>query len=306
MHPSKQLSRIRATRPLPPPRRSPHLLPTPNPSPSPLNPKTPPTPSPSTPQNFPKPKSAVSSRSLPTSATTPTFPTWKISRPPTPPNPRHRQIPRRPRVGACLENQPAYTDCANNPPLSPNFFRNASVNLEKSHKGLAWLQNLPHPKELQPVIDYLFKNLSASVAVEDAKFRYLLHVGCHRPEKNHRGPWRIIRLLHNIPKTRRRNIERRKISTRLARLAQLRPRATHPSNEIYPAELVEFVSQILRHPRKIFRSRPTRLSHLTFSEHPLSHSTTRRVPQVRLPNLGLSFSDRDPNSTNQHHQPTTS
>lgn len=72
----------------------------------------------------------------------------------------------------CPENQPAYTNCANNPPLSPNFFRNASVNLEKNHKGLAWLQNLPHPKELQPVIDYLLKNLSASVAVEDTKFRY--------------------------------------------------------------------------------------------------------------------------------------
>jgi len=72
----------------------------------------------------------------------------------------------------CLDNQPAYTDCANNHPLSPNFFRNASVNLEKSRKGLAWLQNLPHPKELQPVIDYLLKNLSSSVAVEDAEFRY--------------------------------------------------------------------------------------------------------------------------------------
>jgi hypothetical protein len=72
----------------------------------------------------------------------------------------------------CVETQPAYTGCANNLPLSPNFFRNASVNLEKSHKGLAWLQNLPHPKELQPVIDYLLKHLAASVAVEDAKFRY--------------------------------------------------------------------------------------------------------------------------------------
>jgi hypothetical protein len=72
----------------------------------------------------------------------------------------------------CPEDQPAYTDCSNNAPLSQNFFRNASVNLEKSHKGLAWLQSLPHPKELQSVIDYLVKNLSASVAVEDAKFRY--------------------------------------------------------------------------------------------------------------------------------------
>jgi len=72
----------------------------------------------------------------------------------------------------CLADQPAYTDCSNNAPLSTNFFRNASVNLDKNRKGLAWLKDLPHPKELQPVIDYLLKRLSMSVAVEDARFRY--------------------------------------------------------------------------------------------------------------------------------------
>jgi hypothetical protein len=72
----------------------------------------------------------------------------------------------------CLADQPAYTDCSHNAPLSTNFFRNASVNLDKNRKGLAWLQDLPHPEELQPVIDYLLKRLSTSVAMEDARFRY--------------------------------------------------------------------------------------------------------------------------------------
>lgn len=75
-------------------------------------------------------------------------------------------------VELCLEHDPAYIDCANNSVTSPNFSLNAAVNLEKSRKGLEWLRDLPHPKELRPVIDYLVKQLSLSVWMEDAKFRY--------------------------------------------------------------------------------------------------------------------------------------
>jgi hypothetical protein len=75
-------------------------------------------------------------------------------------------------IEGCIKEDPAYIDCDNNSVTSPNFLRNSSVNLEKDHKGLAWLQNLPHPKELQPVVDYLVKQVSTSVWVEDARFRY--------------------------------------------------------------------------------------------------------------------------------------
>lgn len=72
----------------------------------------------------------------------------------------------------CPTDDPAYAGCYNNVISSPHFLANASINLEKSRKGLAWLQSLPHPKELQPVIDYLVKQLSTSISIEDAKFRY--------------------------------------------------------------------------------------------------------------------------------------
>jgi len=72
----------------------------------------------------------------------------------------------------CPTDDSAYSNCYNNVISSPQFLANASINLEKSRKGLAWLQSLPHPKELQPVIDYLVRQLSVSISIEDARFRY--------------------------------------------------------------------------------------------------------------------------------------
>jgi hypothetical protein len=63
-------------------------------------------------------------------------------------------------------------DCQVNDISSPNFLRNAEINLKKSQRGLAWLRLLRRPKELQPVIDYLLHGLELSVWTEEIEFRY--------------------------------------------------------------------------------------------------------------------------------------
>ena len=72
----------------------------------------------------------------------------------------------------CLKDQPAYTNCDQNEVGSPNFLRNASVNLEKSKRGLVWLRGLQYPKELEPVIAFLERNLAFSLSIEESTFKY--------------------------------------------------------------------------------------------------------------------------------------
>jgi len=72
----------------------------------------------------------------------------------------------------CLQGDPAYADCANDDISSPNFLRNAEVNLERSKRGLAWLQRLDYPKELQPAGKFLLDGLALSLWVEETRFKY--------------------------------------------------------------------------------------------------------------------------------------
>ena len=72
----------------------------------------------------------------------------------------------------CSQDDTAYTSCQTNDISSPTFLRNAEVNLEKSRRGLEWLQQLDHPQELQHVVDYLLPRLEISVWIEEIKLRY--------------------------------------------------------------------------------------------------------------------------------------
>jgi hypothetical protein len=72
----------------------------------------------------------------------------------------------------CSKDDAAYTSCQASDISSPNFLHNAEVNLGKARRGLAWLQHLDHPKELQPVIDYLLHGLEVSVWMDEIQFRY--------------------------------------------------------------------------------------------------------------------------------------
>jgi hypothetical protein len=72
----------------------------------------------------------------------------------------------------CLKVQPAYTDCDHNEIGSANFLHNASINLQKSREGLAWLRALQYPKDLEPVVSFLQSQLASSLAIEEMKFKY--------------------------------------------------------------------------------------------------------------------------------------
>ena len=72
----------------------------------------------------------------------------------------------------CIANDPAYSHCEENGIDGPNFLRNAKVNLEKSRRGLKWLQNLDYPKQLQPVVKFLLDGLVFSLWIEETRFKY--------------------------------------------------------------------------------------------------------------------------------------
>jgi hypothetical protein len=75
-------------------------------------------------------------------------------------------------LDTCLKEQPAYTDCDHNEIASANFLHNASINLQKSREGLAWLRALQYPKDLEPVVSFLRSGLASSLAIEEMKFKY--------------------------------------------------------------------------------------------------------------------------------------
>jgi hypothetical protein len=72
----------------------------------------------------------------------------------------------------CDPDDPRYVGCATNDISSPDFLRNAEVNLERSRRGLAWLQQIDHPQELQPVLAYLQERLALSLWIEERRFEY--------------------------------------------------------------------------------------------------------------------------------------
>jgi hypothetical protein len=72
----------------------------------------------------------------------------------------------------CIPAEVAYVRCEANDVSGPNFLPNAEVNLKKSKRGLAWLQNLDPPKELEPVMKFLADGLRFSIQSEETGLKY--------------------------------------------------------------------------------------------------------------------------------------
>ena len=72
----------------------------------------------------------------------------------------------------CITGDPEYRNCGTNDIVSQNFLHNAQFNLERSKRGLAWIQHLNHPSELNSVANYLERWLSASIWIEEARLKY--------------------------------------------------------------------------------------------------------------------------------------
>jgi hypothetical protein len=54
----------------------------------------------------------------------------------------------------------------------PNFLRNANVNVQKSRRGLEWLQHLQYPEQLRPVGKFLLDGLAFSLRIEEKRLEY--------------------------------------------------------------------------------------------------------------------------------------
>jgi hypothetical protein len=72
----------------------------------------------------------------------------------------------------CISAEVVYVHCEANHVSGPNFVRNAEVNVKKSKRGLAWLQNLDTPEELTPVMKFLVEGLAFSIETEETRLRY--------------------------------------------------------------------------------------------------------------------------------------
>jgi hypothetical protein len=72
----------------------------------------------------------------------------------------------------CVAGYREYAHCDANAFGGPNFLRNAKTNVERSKRGLAWLQNVNAPKELDAVMKFLVVRLEFSVWTEETKLKY--------------------------------------------------------------------------------------------------------------------------------------
>lgn len=76
-------------------------------------------------------------------------------------------------IELCVPEDSRYAHCDAHDVGGENLLRNAKINLQRSKRGLAWLQNLNAPAELQPVKRFLVATLSFSVWMEETKYKYL-------------------------------------------------------------------------------------------------------------------------------------
>jgi hypothetical protein len=72
----------------------------------------------------------------------------------------------------CDPAEVVYVHCEANDVRGPNFLHNAEINIKKSKRGLAWLQSLEGPKELEPVMKFLMDGLKFSIQSEETRLRY--------------------------------------------------------------------------------------------------------------------------------------
>lgn len=77
-----------------------------------------------------------------------------------------------PRLELCRPEDPAYAPCARRGPEEPGFFVNARVNLDRGARLIDRFRRLPHPKELEPVVQYLVRSLHLSLWLEETKLDF--------------------------------------------------------------------------------------------------------------------------------------
>lgn len=86
--------------------------------------------------------------------------------------PKHYELVFLSPLELCLEGDPEYGDCGTWDIHAPNFLLNAQVNLKKSSQSLDFLRRLSYPQELRPVVNYLDKNVSFYLCVDQTRLDF--------------------------------------------------------------------------------------------------------------------------------------
>jgi len=77
-----------------------------------------------------------------------------------------------PKLELCLAGNPDYLECGTRDLHARNFFHNAEVSLRKGHETLKNLIGLQHPRELDPIVEYLSSSLTFALWREQARLDY--------------------------------------------------------------------------------------------------------------------------------------
>lgn len=77
-----------------------------------------------------------------------------------------------PQLELCIEQDSRYYECGSRDLKSPNFFKNAEVNINIGKKHLEELNKLKYPKELEPLVNYFKKSLSFSLWANQRLYKF--------------------------------------------------------------------------------------------------------------------------------------
>jgi len=77
-----------------------------------------------------------------------------------------------PSLDMCISGDPEYRDCGSRKPDAPNFAHNAQVNLVRGKKMATSLDRLDIPRQLDPVVAYLRREITFYVCLHQSQFDY--------------------------------------------------------------------------------------------------------------------------------------
>jgi hypothetical protein len=77
-----------------------------------------------------------------------------------------------PTLELCVAGKPEYLECGSRDLHAKNFYRNAEINLKKGSAALRYLADLQHPRELDPIVEYLSSSLTFALWREQTRLDF--------------------------------------------------------------------------------------------------------------------------------------
>jgi len=77
-----------------------------------------------------------------------------------------------PTLELCVAGKPEYLECGTRNLHAKNFYHNAEINMKKGSVALRNLADLQHPRELDPIVEYLSSSLSFALWREQTRLEF--------------------------------------------------------------------------------------------------------------------------------------